>query len=264
MCASYIIRTTRRQIFENFSVEIRDDTGRDHWDTLVQGFMKNHPAPVLIFKNGEYVLKEMHYSLCPRWSREYPFRASTYNARMNRPKRERAAKRSLFEQATAKPELEYIYEMPAWRASFKDRHCLVPVTSAIESSYFGRYAGHMVRFSRANKELFFAVGIWDEWTNRDTGEVIDSFTMITDDPYPFFFESGHDRSILLIESAAQPAWLENTFANVRVAYDFIQANRVDTDWQAESEREMKPGWKKRAPDDEEIAELRDSVWRKTE
>lgn len=261
MCATYGIRTKRR-VIEGLGVSVPEAFGEDDPDILARGYKKIDKAPVVVFEKGERVLKEMYFSLCPRWSLAFPFQGATYNARMNRPKTDRRTGKPLRNPKTGGPWTEYIFEMPAWKASFRDRHCLAPMSFAIESSYFGSHAGNMVRFMRRDEALFLTVGIWDRWIDRDTGKAVESFALLTDDPYPFFYETGHDRSPFAISEDQWDAWLEGEFSSPREAYGFLRENRVDFDWKAEIERPMKKGWEKRAPDDDAIRAIGETVWRR--
>lgn len=260
MCASYRVRAKRRAL-EGLGISIPEVFDGDEFDVVVQGYKKTDRAPVVVLEGGRRVLREMCFSLCPRWSREFPFRASTYNARMSRPRTQKGTGEPSRDPKTGQPSMEYIFQMPTWKASFRDRHCLVPISYAMESSYFGTHAGNMVRFSRRDGELLLGVGIWDRWIHRGTGECIDSFALLTDDPYEFFYDTGHDRSFLVISDAHWDTWLEGAFVSPEDAYGFVRENRISPDWKAEIERPMKKGWEKRAPGDDKIRAIGETVWR---
>nr|VFJ93864.1 MAG: Putative SOS response-associated peptidase YedK [Candidatus Kentron sp. LFY] len=260
MCASYELRT-KRQAIQELGIPVPETLAEDALGIVVRGYRKTDKAPVVVFENGRRALKEMCFSLCPRWSGEFPFRAATYNARMNRPKTDKKTGKPIRHPRTGRPLMEYIFEMPAWKASFRDRHCLVPMSLAMEYSYFGAYAGNMVRFSKRDGALFLAIGIWDRWLQRDTGESVDSFAILTDDPYPFFYDSGHRRSLFVISENHWDAWLTGKFASPKDSYEFLRKNRIDLDWKAEIERPMRKGWEKRAPNPDEIEAIGAAVWR---
>lgn len=259
MCASYKIRAKRHEI-QGIGVSVSEGVGEGDLDILVQGYKKTDQAPVMVFENGRRVLKNMYFSLCPRWSKAFPFKGTTYNARMNRPKTDKTGQ-LIRHWKTGQPLTEYIFEMPAWKASFRDRHCLVPMSYAIESSYFGTHAGNMVRFMRQDDALFFGVGIWDRWIHGETGDVIASFALLTDNPYEFFYRTGHDRSFFVIPENRWNTWLKGEFASPEGAYAFLRESRIGFDWKAEIDRPMKKGWDKRAPDDDEIKAIGETVWR---
>jgi len=263
MCASYKIRT-KKQVIEGLGISIPPAFDEEDFDLLVQGYKKTDEAPVVVLENGRRALKKMYFSLCPRWSKEFPFKGSTYNARMNRSKTDKKTGQPLKHPKTGQPLTEYIFEMPAWKASFRDRHCLAPISYAIESSYFGTHAGNMVRFLRQDEELLLSVGIWDRWIHRDTGESVESFALLTDDPYAFFYNTGHDRSFFVIPESRWDTWLQGQFASPKAAYEFLRENRMDLPWKAEIERPLEKGWEKRAPHNDEIKAIGETVWKRAD
>nr|VFK34081.1 MAG: SOS response associated peptidase (SRAP) [Candidatus Kentron sp. MB]VFK76579.1 MAG: SOS response associated peptidase (SRAP) [Candidatus Kentron sp. MB] len=264
MCASYRIQTKKHRL-QALGIPIPQGFHDDELDILVQGYKKTEKAPVVVLENGRRSLKEMYFSLCPRWSGEFPFKAASYNARMNRPKidkrTDKRTRQPLTDPGTGSLRIEYIFEMPTWKASFRDRHCLAPMSWAIESSYFGTHAGNMVRFLRQDEALFLAVGIWDRWIHPDTGESVESFALLTDDPCEFFYRTGHDRSFLVLPASQWDTWLRGEFPSPKATYEFLRRNRIDFDWKTEIERPMKAGWEKRAPNREEIRMIGETVWK---
>lgn len=225
------------------------------WDTTVRGFIKTDLAPVLLAEDNKLVLKEMNYSLCPSWSKEFPYPWTTYNARMERPK----LKKFPTSSTKVPTETEFIYEVPTWRDSFtKGKTCLVPMQGAIESSYFGSHAGKIIQFSQKNNELFFVVGIYDTWVDKKTGEIKQTFALITDNPSQFFFDCGHDRSIFCIDPEYYESWLFDQSKTAKQRFDFLRNGRINLNWDVSTEREMKKGWEKRAPNQEELKAVH--VW----
>lgn len=63
----------------------------------------------------------------------------------------------------------------AWR---KGQRCLIPAESYDEPNWT---SGNNVwwRFRRADATPWALAGLWSEWTDRETGEVVTSYTMIT-------------------------------------------------------------------------------------
>lgn len=187
----------------------------DEQDTLVT---PHRIAPVIVLRDDALTAVPMKFSLLPRWSKEPKVKFATHNAR-----------------------IESIAEKPTWRDSFKKRHCVIPMTSFIEPIYEGPEAGHMVSFHKPDSDWLMAAGIWDEWTDKESGEVIESFSIITSTPLPFVEKTGHDRSPVFLGAKAAKQWLE--------------ANTGDAEWLlsvAEKPaialtrfRPMKAGWEKR-------------------
>lgn len=128
---------------------------------------------------------EASFSLIPSWSKERKPKFATYNAR-----------------------IETVLEKPTWKESFISNHCIVPITAFREPVYEGPYSGNIVQFYRKD-EILLAAGIYNEWVNKETGEVIPSFAIVTKEPYPFIEKAGHDRSPLFLNEETSKVWLEN-------------------------------------------------------
>jgi putative SOS response-associated peptidase YedK len=256
MCAQFILKAKLKDLVVRFGA--KPDPGiLDSIDLRARGFIKTDQAPVLVFEEGEIQLRLMHFSLCPSWSQEFPHKWSSYNARMSRPKGEKSKRAS--SSKSSSPVEEMIFQIPSWRDPFsKGRTCLVPMNAAIESSYFGDHKGEIIQIANKDDSVFYCAGIWDRWLNKETGEVKDGFALITDDPYPFVFKVGHDRSVLLLNIESGLEWLKNQKWNAKERFEFLKKNRIDIDWKSETERKMAKGWEKRAPTPEEISSIR--VW----
>lgn len=245
MCAQFILKVKATELAKKLGMTIPQPL--KDWDLRARGFIKTDLAPVIVEKNGKIEVREMAFSLCPSWSKEFPCKWSTYNARMERPSEKNPKK------------CEFIFEVPSWRESFNSgKTCLIPMNAAIESSYFGTQAGKMIQLKTENDELFFAVGLWSEWVDKSTGEVKETFTLITDDPYQFFFDCGHDRSVFVINSAKTEEWLLNKQFTPKQRFDFLRKNRVSLNWDVSVDRSMAKGWEKRVPTEDEINSIK--IW----
>lgn len=113
------------------------------------------------------------------------------------------------------------------------------------SWYEGRFAGHMVVFSPKSGQLIYVAGIWDEWVNQTSGEVVQSFAIITHDPPPFVAGVGHDRCPIFLDEDHGHEWLTSAGTPQQELKEFLIASAQVPDLQAESHRPMRPGWEKR-------------------
>lgn len=245
VCAQFILKVKANELSKRLGIKIPQPL--KDWDLRARGFIKTDLAPVIVEKNGEIQVREMAYSLCPSWSQDYPCKWSTYNARMERPKQGFPG------------QIERIYEVATWRESFNSgKTCVVPMNAAIESSYFGSHAGNMIQLKVENDDVFFVVGLWAEWIDKSTGEVKESFALITDDPDKFFFECGHDRSVFVINPDKIKEWLTHKEFTPKQRFHFLKENRVSLKWDVAVDRKMANGWEKRAPTQGEIDSIK--IW----
>lgn len=264
MCSVITVSFEPGQI-RKFFPDVLDPSGCDARgvDIRVHGYLKKENAPV-VFLNSEkkITLDFKYFSLCPAWSKQWPFAFETYNARLSRPKKIKDPATGLWKKqlnAQGKQIEESIYQVPSFRDAFNlGQTCLVPVSSIIESCYFGLSAGHIVRFCVENAPLLFLLGLWNDWVHPTTGEVIPTFTLLTDAPDSYVFRHGHDRGVLAVESRFWMQWLNGSGMSGIQRFQFARSRRVQPAWRVELERKLKSGWFKRAPTAQDIEELQ--VW----
>ena len=167
----------------------------------------------------------MNFSLVPHWSKTKKVKFATHNAR-----------------------IESILEKPTWRMPFVKKHCLVPISEFVESitEVGKKYAGHLVRIRERENALMVAAGIYDEWVDKESGEVIESFAILTTEPPPLITEIGHDRCPLFIQKKYYQDWL-NYSGDGRGALDLLQLaqKHQSISFATEIDRALKPGWEKR-------------------
>lgn len=75
--------------------------------------------------------------------------------------------------------LESIADKPTYRNAWKTgQRCLIPATWYAEPNW---ETGKNIwwHLKRADGQPWFIAGLWDEWTNPETGEIIPNFTMVT-------------------------------------------------------------------------------------
>lgn len=184
------------------------------------------------------VLQELEFSLTPAWARDYPLRASTYNARLNRPKTKRGSQ-AVQTDAAGKPVFERVYEYPAYRSAWSQgRFCLVPLTAGIESSYAGDYDQQRFVFSLPDETLMFLLGLWDEWVNRQTDETHRGFTLFTSFPQTAMRRFGHHREVVMVDHTLWPQLLDGAPKSADT-YNQIIRNRIDPDYQATHYADLK-------------------------
>lgn len=178
-------------------------------------------APAIVDDNDRQIVVQMKFSMVPRWSKEPKVKFATHNAR-----------------------LESIDEKPTWKGVFVQHHCLIPMTDFIEPIYEGELAGNMVSFVH-KPGFLFAAGVWDEWTNNETGEVTQSFAIITSEPPKFVEERGHDRCPVFLSYEAGHEWLGNEGSTPKDLKDFLFDYKLEPELSTSIFRPMKAGWEKR-------------------
>lgn len=103
---------------------------------------------------------------------------------------------------------ETLTEKPFFRQLVARRRCLVPADSFYEWQVTptGKVPH---RILRADEQLFAFAGLWDEWLDRQTGEVRPTFTIITTTANQLMAPLHERMPVILPDRAAELAWLRD-------------------------------------------------------
>jgi putative SOS response-associated peptidase YedK len=149
---------------------------------------------VLVVRNSKErgrVLEGMRWGLIPRWAKDEAIGVKTINCRA--------------ETAATKP---------AWRASFRDRRCLVPADGFYEWKKMdgggGKKQPMVVRVKAEGDapgaHVFALAGLWDRW-RPPVGEPIDTCTILTTEPNELVRDI-HDRMPVIVAREEWGEWLD--------------------------------------------------------
>lgn len=149
------------------------------------GTLKPHyniaPSQLLatLLNNGEYTYT--HFGLIPHWMKEK--KAVSINARA-----------------------ETLTEKPSFRNPYKSKRCLIPVNGFFEWKKEGK--NKIPYWIHSNEEDFFALaGLWEQWHDKETGEIITSSAIITTDPNETM-RPIHDRMPVILKEDDWTLWLD--------------------------------------------------------
>jgi putative SOS response-associated peptidase YedK len=101
---------------------------------------------------------------------------------------------------------ETILEKPSFKASFRNKRCLVLSDGYYE--WTKEKEKIPFRIIRRDRSPFAFAGIWDRWTSPD-GEIIHSFSILTVASPPKMMQI-HDRMPVILDIKDERKWLERT------------------------------------------------------
>ncbi|UOQ54356.1 SOS response-associated peptidase [Hymenobacter cellulosivorans] len=107
---------------------------------------------------------------------------------------------------------ETLAEKPSFRQLLQRRRCLVLADSFYEwqqttPAKKGPKTPH--RILLRNEQPFAFAGLWDEWVDRSSGEVVPTFTIITTEPNELMASLHNRMPVILPDRRAELAWLDD-------------------------------------------------------
>lgn len=122
-------------------------------------------------------------------------------------------------QAALKPinaRAETLAEKPSFRQLLQRKRCLVLADSFYEWQQVAPPAGAKGKKAKVphrillrDEQPFAFAGLWDEWADRQTGEVLPTFTIITTEPNDLMAKLHNRMPVLLPDREAELAWLDD-------------------------------------------------------
>jgi putative SOS response-associated peptidase YedK len=98
---------------------------------------------------------------------------------------------------------------PAFRKPIRSQRCLIPADAFIEGPEMEKLSKPYLVYLRNKVRPFAFAGIWDQWRNPDTSEVISSFAIITAVANELLQKIPHHRSPVILHREHEKKWLSN-------------------------------------------------------
>ncbi len=192
MCYHYSITKTASEISGRYGITPAPVTiDPEPLNYHVNGFkFKSLPVVYKDYNNDHVKLEFMQWGLVPGWvkgeDQAMKMRSATLNARA-----------------------ETVADKPSFRAAFRYRPCLVPATGYFEWMH---HKGKKYPFFiyLPGRELFSFAGVWEEWINEQSGEILHSYSIITCDANPLAarIHNTQKRMPVILGKNAAGVWLD--------------------------------------------------------
>ena len=142
-------------------------------------------APVIVRKKDRNELKPMRWGLVPSWTDDKAIGQRMINARA-----------------------ETLRERPSYKRLVSTQRCLIPADGFYEWRREGNYKVPMWICLKGRQPFAFA-GLWDRWLDRDTGNPLYTFTIITTRPN-VLMRPIHNRMPVIYDAPMGRQWLEES------------------------------------------------------
>ena len=103
-----------------------------------------------------------------------------------------------------------IISKPAFRSLIRKKRCLVIADAFIEGSKKEKLNKPFIIYKKNKERPFALAGIWDNWTNKETGEVTSSYSIITTVANELLQKIGHHRSPVILSEDQEKIWLSDS------------------------------------------------------
>ena len=184
MCGRYGRRADKQRIAEWFHTHNTDVFNDSELAPTYNAAPQSmQPVIRLNYETGEREIALMKWGLVPYWSKTVKLRYSTINAD--------AAK---------------LTTSGVWREPFKHRRCLVPANWFYEWPVIDGQKQARA-FSLKDDSPFAFAGIWDRWRDKEVGDDLESFAIVTTDPSEWMAQY-HDRMGVILKPRDYQRWLE--------------------------------------------------------
>ena len=184
MCGRYGRRSDKQRIAEWFRTHntnvFNDSELAPTYNVAPQTF---RPVIRVNSDSGEREIVLMKWGLVPYWSKTVKLNYSTINA-----------------------DADKLTTSGVWREPFKHRRCLVPADWFYEWPVIDGEKQARA-FALKDDSPFAFAGIWDRWKDKETGQVLESFAIVTVDPNEWMAKY-HDRMGVILKPKDYQRWLE--------------------------------------------------------
>jgi putative SOS response-associated peptidase YedK len=125
-----------------------------------------HPNTPVIANNSLNEIDLFQWGLVPSWAKDKSFQKNTLNAR-----------------------IETLKDLPSFRDAVKNR-CLIIADGFFEWKWLDKAGKEKSQYqiSLPSNELFAFAGIYSTWTDKTTGEMINTYAIVTTEADPFMAE----------------------------------------------------------------------------
>ncbi len=171
MCGRFTSRAKPEQIKNEFKAEV---------SPLLSLVPRYNIAPAQMVDivwepKGNRALARLKWGLVPSWAKDRAMANGLINARA-----------------------ETLTEKPSFREAFKKRRCIIPASGFFE--WEKKPDGKQPFYFYLNeKEIFGFAGLWEEYVDKQTGEVLETCTIITTEANQVL-KPVHDRMPVILKA----------------------------------------------------------------
>lgn len=193
MCGRFTLTKSTEEVAKTFHVERVLCSFQPSFNVA-----PNQLCPIVYYDRDakRLTLEDMKWGLVPSWAKEPHSQYSTINARA-----------------------ETLAEKPTFKRSLPYRRCLVPVDGFYEWQKVDS-SKQPYRILMKDQSLFALAGLWDEWTSKETDDILRTFTIITTDANTSM-QALHNRMPVIVSKEDWETWLSPSHEELSAALELL-------------------------------------------
>lgn len=179
MCGRFTNRAKPEQIKTEFKVgRLNPDIYKERYNIAPTQMID------VVVQTDERELSQFKWGLVPSWAKDADIGNRMINARA-----------------------ETLTEKPSFRDAFKKRRCIIPASGFYEWQKKGSGAKQPYYFYLKEKEVFGFAGLYEEWIDKESGDVLETCTIITTEANDVL-RPVHERMPVILQAAGYDFWLD--------------------------------------------------------
>jgi putative SOS response-associated peptidase YedK len=200
MCFHSKQSQSAQQLKNRFNASFKEEA--TYQPAIYNGFQ--YPKTLVITNAQPGAIQLFHWGLMPSWAKDDSFRKNTLNAR-----------------------IESIHEKPSFRNVVNNR-CLILADGFYEWQWLDEKSKKKQKFeiTLPNQELFGYAGIWSQWVNPNTSEVMHTYSILTTAANQLMSEihNTKKRMPIIIDENHEIDWLHGN--TMIMQNDRLEANQI--------------------------------------
>lgn len=186
MCGRFTNAAKKEQIRKEFKVSVNNSAT----DAPRFNIAPSQMIDVVFEPETERIISQLKWGLVPSWAKDADIGNRMINARS-----------------------ETLREKPSFREAFKSRRCIIPTTGFYEwKKATGGNAKQPFYFYLNDKEVFGFAGLWEEWMDNQTGQLLETCAIITTEANAVL-QPIHDRMPVILKEQDYDEWLDAKVKN---------------------------------------------------
>ncbi len=187
MCFSVNVNLVREELEHRYGATLID------WDKYRPSYYYHAfslPEIPAVCSESPGVIKLLKWGLIPSWTKNIDdansIRFKTFNARS-----------------------ESVAKKPSFSSSLRTKRCIIPVKGFFEWQHIGKEKIPWYIYNSENEVLSIA-GLYDVWTENNTGEVFNTFSILTTDANDLMAEihNSAKRMPVILDKTAEHTWID--------------------------------------------------------